>query len=82
MIPMPIPYYHVASFADALFRGNPAGVCILSSFLPDSAMQGIAAENRHRESAFVVAREDGDFDLRWFAPPVEDDPREPTTAPG
>jgi PhzF family phenazine biosynthesis protein len=36
-------------------------------------MQKIAAENRHSETAFVVARADGDFDLRWFTPKVEDD---------
>ena len=36
-------------------------------------MQKIAAENRHSETAFVVARQDGDFDLRWFTPEVEDD---------
>jgi PhzF family phenazine biosynthesis protein len=70
---MAIPYYHVDVFTDELFRGNPAGVCILPSFLTDSAMQKIAAENRHSETAFVVARADGDFDLRWFTPTVEDD---------
>lgn len=36
-------------------------------------MQKIAAENRHSETAFVVARDDGDFDLRWFTPVMEDD---------
>src|SRR5258708_10001063 len=70
---MAIPYYHVDSFTDELFAGNPAGVCILSAFLADSLMQKIAAENRHSETAFVVPRADGDFDLRWFTPVVEDD---------
>jgi PhzF family phenazine biosynthesis protein len=70
---MPIPYYHVDSFTEKLFAGNPAGVCILSAFLADSTMQRIAAENRHSETAFVVHRADGDFDLRWFTPEVEDD---------
>lgn len=70
---MAIPYYHVDSFTDELFAGNPAGVCILSAFLPDGVMQKIAAENRHSETAFVVRRVDGDFDLRWFTPTVEDD---------
>ncbi len=36
-------------------------------------MQKIAVENRHSNTAFVVARADGDFDLRWFTPKVEDD---------
>src|SRR5882672_7417587 len=70
---MPIPYYHIDSFTGELFAGNPAGVCILSAFLADSTMQKIAAENRHSETAFVVPRADGDFDLRWFTPKVEDD---------
>ena len=70
---MAIPYYHVDAFTGELFAGNPAGVCILSAFLADSIMQKIAAENRHSETAFVVPRADGDFDLRWFTPVVEDD---------
>jgi PhzF family phenazine biosynthesis protein len=70
---MAIPYYHVDVFTDELFAGNPAGVCILSAFPADSIMQKIAAENRHSETAFVVPRADGDFDLRWFTPTIEDD---------
>jgi PhzF family phenazine biosynthesis protein len=70
---MAIPYYHVDAFTSELFAGNPAGVCILSAPLADSTMQKIAAENRHSETAFVVPRADGDFDLRWFTPKVEDD---------
>ena len=70
---MRIPYYHVDSFTDELFAGNPAGVCILESFPSPKTMQQIAAENRHSETAFVVRRPDGDFDLRWFTPEVEDD---------
>jgi len=70
---MPIPYYHVDAFTDELFGGNPAGVCIVPAFPPDSTMQKIAAENRHSETAFVVPCTDGDFDLRWFTPEVEDD---------
>jgi PhzF family phenazine biosynthesis protein len=68
-----IPYYHVDAFTGELFAGNPAGVCILSAPLVESIMQKIAAENRHSETAFVVPRTDGDFDLRWFTPKVEDD---------
>ena len=70
---MAIPYYHVDAFTGELFASNPAGVCILSAFLAVSIMQKIAAENRHSETAFVVPRADGDFDLRWFTPKVEDD---------
>jgi len=46
---------------------------MLSAFPADSTMRQIAAENRHSDTAFVVPRGDGDFDLRWFTPEVEDD---------
>jgi len=70
---MAIPYYHVDSFTSELFAGNPAGVCILPAFLADNILQKIAVENRHSNTAFVVPRADGDFDLRWFTPKLEDD---------
>ena len=70
---MSISYYQIDSFASKLFAGNPAGVCLLPAFPVNDVMQKIAAENRHSETAFVVARPDGDFDLRWFTPIVEDD---------
>lgn len=69
---MSIPYYHIDSFAYELFAGNPAGVCFVPAFPEKEVMQKIAAENRHSETAFVVARPDGDFDLRWFTPVAED----------
>jgi len=70
---MAIPYYHVDAFTSELFQGNPAGVCILPAFPADDLLQKIAAENRHSETAFLVPRSGGEFDLRWFTPQVEDD---------
>jgi PhzF family phenazine biosynthesis protein len=70
---MGIPYYHVDAFTSELFAGNPAGVCILPAFLADDILLKIAIENRHSNTAFVVPRADGDFDLRWFTPKLEDD---------
>ncbi|MGA9307252.1 MAG: PhzF family phenazine biosynthesis protein [Candidatus Sulfotelmatobacter sp.] len=70
---MAIPYYHVDVFTGEIFAGNPTYVCILSTFLADGIMQKIAVENRHSNTAFVVPRADGDFDLRWFTPKIEDD---------
>jgi PhzF family phenazine biosynthesis protein len=72
LVNVSIPYYHIDSFADELFAGNPAGVCFVPAFPAKEVMQKIAAENRHSETAFVVARADGDFDLRWFTPVAED----------
>jgi len=34
-------------------------------------MQDVAAELRHSETAFVVPRADGTYDLRWFTPASE-----------
>ena len=65
-------YYIIDAFADRLFRGNQAGVCLLDEWLPDGLMQDIAAENNLPETAFVVKR-DGYYDLRWFSPAIEVD---------
>ncbi len=65
-------YYVVDAFASQLFKGNPAGVCILDEWPNAALMQAIAAENNLAETAFVVKR-DGYYDLRWFTPEVEMD---------
>ena len=67
-----IPYYQVDAFTGRLFAGNPAGVCLLADWLPDTALQSIALENNLSETAFVMRRETW-FDLRWFTPAVEVD---------
>lgn len=67
-----IKYYVVDAFAEKLFSGNPAGVCILDSWLETSQMQNIAAENNLAETAFAVKNGDH-YDLRWFTPGVEID---------
>jgi len=78
--PRLLPLYQVDAFADRPFGGNPAAVCPLpdalggegrGGFLPDAEMQAIAAENNLSETAFLVRRADGDFDLRWFTPKFE-----------
>src|SRR5262249_53301267 len=69
---MPIPYYQVDAFTERLFGRNPAGVCLLDSWLPDSVLQQIALENNLSETAFIVPRGE-DFDLRWLTPTVEVD---------
>lgn len=69
---MSIPYYQVDAFADKLFAGNAAGVCILSHWLSDELLQSIAAENNLAETAFII-QGDGIFELRWFTPAVEVD---------
>jgi predicted PhzF superfamily epimerase YddE/YHI9 len=65
-----IPLYQVDAFASEVFRGNPAAVCPLESWLPDATLQAIAAENNLSETAFFV-REGEAYRLRWFTPTVE-----------
>lgn len=65
-------YYIVDAFAEELFKGNPAGVCLLDEELPDEVMQKIAFENNLAETAFLLKKE-GKYILRWFTPEVEMD---------
>ena len=67
---MRIPLYQVDAFASSVFRGNPAAICPLKSWLPDATLQAIAAENNLPETAFFVREGDG-YRLRWFTPTVE-----------
>ncbi len=69
---MELPIYQVDAFADAVFRGNPASVCPLESWLSEETMQAIAAENNQSETAFLVPAGDG-YEIRWFTPVVEID---------
>ena len=63
----------IDAFTDVAFRGNPAGVVLLEHAAEAAWMQDVAAELKHSETAFVRAREDGGYDLRWFTPSVEVD---------
>ena len=65
-------YYVVDAFAEKLFEGNPAGICVLDQWLPETLMQKITQENNLAETAFTVREEDG-YHLRWFTPGGEID---------
>ena len=65
-------YYVVDAFADHVFKGNPAGVCILEEWLPIKLMEKIAIENNLSETAFAVKEGHG-YGLRWFTPGGEID---------
>ena len=64
--------YVVDAFADHLFEGNPAAVCVLDTWLSDELMQLIAVENNLSETAFAV-KNAGSYGLRWFTPGGEID---------
>jgi len=65
-------YFVVDAFADELFKGNPAGVCLTEGELDVDTMLCIAAENNLSETAFVT-KKDGHYGLRWFTPVTEID---------
>lgn len=69
---MRLPMYQVDAFTDRPFKGNPAAVIPLKTWLPDEVLQAIAVENNLSETAFFVPEGDG-FHLRWFTPGCEVD---------
>ena len=65
-------YYVVDAFAEKVFEGNPAGVCVLDHWPDEALMQNIAIENNLSETAFTVKEATG-YHLRWFTPGGEID---------
>jgi PhzF family phenazine biosynthesis protein len=69
---MKIPLFYVDAFTSEVFKGNPAGVCLLESWLPQEVLQSIASEHNLSETAFVVKNHDV-FQIKWFTPKTEVD---------
>jgi len=67
---MQLTQYQIDAFAARVFEGNPAAICPLQTWLPDTVMQAIALENNLSETAFFVPTVEG-FHLRWFTPVAE-----------
>jgi PhzF family phenazine biosynthesis protein len=67
-----IPIFQIDAFTNRLFAGNPAAVCVLKEWLPETLMQSIGSENNLAETAFIVPKDDK-FEIRWFTPTVEVD---------
>ncbi|MDE7303819.1 MAG: PhzF family phenazine biosynthesis protein [Oscillospiraceae bacterium] len=65
-------YFIADAFAEEIFKGNPAGVCVCDEALPAELMQKIAFENNFSETAFIVKCGDK-YNLRWFTPMFEVD---------
>ena len=66
-------FWTVDSFTNQIFKGNPAAVCILKHFPSSELMQKIATEINLSETAFVVAKPNAHYDIRWFTPLTEVD---------
>lgn len=64
--------FQVDAFTSQPYRGNPAGVCILSQPVNDEWMRSLASEMNLSETAFILPEGEG-FRLRWFTPLVEVD---------
>jgi PhzF family phenazine biosynthesis protein len=62
--------FQVDAFADRVFAGNPAAVCLLGGPAEAGWMQSVASEMNLSETAFVEPRAAG-YGLRWFTPVVE-----------
>ena len=69
---MKLTLYQIDAFAEKVFSGNPAAVCVLDSWLEDKTMQQIAQENNLAETAFLVKTDDR-YEIRWFTPEIEVD---------
>lgn len=64
--------YIVDAFAEKVFQGNSAAVCITDRWMNEDKMQAIAAENNLSETAFIV-KEGEVYHIRWFTPLYEID---------
>ena len=69
---MTVVFYHVDAFTQDAFKGNPAGVCLLTKPADEKWMQNIAMEINLSETAFLWPLKDG-YSLRWFTPVSEVD---------
>jgi len=64
--------YQVDAFAENIFEGNPAAVCIMKTWPAEEWMQKVAMENNLAETAYVVPKDER-FEIRWFTPELEVD---------
>lgn len=63
--------WQVNAFTNEPFKGNPAGVSIVSEFPSDILAQKIAAELNYSETAFLKKLADNHYHIRWFSPKDE-----------
>ncbi|MTI49803.1 PhzF family phenazine biosynthesis protein [Sporosalibacterium faouarense] len=70
---MDVIIYQVDAFTDKPFGGNPAGVVPDARGLSENDMQNIAMEMNLSETAFVIAKDPMNFDIRFFTPKCEVD---------
>jgi PhzF family phenazine biosynthesis protein len=67
---MKIRLFQVDSFANEIFKGNPAGVCVLDEDISDDMKQNIASEMNCSETSFV-RKINNEYRIRYFTPVQE-----------
>ncbi|MGB1061879.1 MAG: PhzF family phenazine biosynthesis protein [Ketobacter sp.] len=72
---MRIPIFQVDAFANDLFAGNPAAICVLDEAISAELMQSIAMENNLSETAYIwpLDEDAAHWHIRWFTPSCEVD---------
>ena len=55
-----IKFYYVDAFADQLFGGNPAAVCLLPSWLPEKDLHAIHAKQISERGGELFCQIQGD----------------------
>lgn len=73
MIPISLVDAFVGTLAQRELRGNPAAVLVVDEATPSAWMQSVAEEMNQSETAFLIRRDEANFDLRWFTPQCEVD---------
>lgn len=69
---MMLKTFIVDSFTHTPFKGNPAGVCMADTSLPETVMQNIAFELGLSETAFVTrGAHSTSYNIRYFSPQKE-----------
>jgi len=70
---MEVIIYQVDAFVDKPFGGNPAGIVPDARGLSEVDMQRIAKEMNLSETAFVIEKDNENYDVRFFTPKCEVD---------
>jgi len=68
---MELNIYLVNSFSENIAEGNPAGVILLNSELPNEQLIKIAADIGKSETAFIREVKPNTYNIRWFSPKKE-----------
>jgi PhzF family phenazine biosynthesis protein len=63
--------YIVDAFTNTAFKGNPAGVCLVTQPISEEKMQAIASELNLSETAFIQHLKENNYFIRYFSPKME-----------